>query len=332
MKDVTLLYLLSKRQISTYSMKRIPVFVMGLMLFIVFVFVMTLRASAETSYLYGEQSNLIIWVSIGLLFITVAIFLMHELFVKEEIKNANLALNLQRLEMENEHFHEINSIYEDIRAWRHEYNNNLIVLRDLTRQGNKERILSYIDNISNEPLQFESTLQTGNFILDSIVSAKLGLAQKRGIEVSIQAVYPRKHRINDNDLCTIVGNLLDNAIEACGFPSKAPKQNSNEILEQAQDREQEEAIKEKFERRYIDFEFLAKGKNIVISVQNSYFHEVKMSNERFVSRKDGKFHGIGLSLLDSVVHKYNGHIMRNHENGVFKTYVILPLVTSDEVI
>lgn len=299
--------MLSKKQISIRNLQKIPMFIIGLILSMVFIFLIMLRASAKILYLGDEQGSLTVWASIGLLFVTIAIFFIYELFVKEEAKNANLALSLQRLKLENEHFNEINSIYTDIRAWRHEYNNNLIVLRDLAKQGSKEKMLEYIDSISAEPLNFESSLQTGNFILDSIVSSKLGLAQKYGIEVSIQAVYPKDNSIDDNDLCAIVGNLLDNAIEACGLPSKISEQLESE-------------------RRYINFEFLVKGKNIVISVQNSYFHEIIQNNGRYISRKNKTFHGIGLSLLDSVVHKYNGHIMRKHENGVFETFIILPLV------
>ena len=300
--QVSLLYLLSKKHIPIRELGKIPTTIIGLVTAIIFMFVMVLRASLDAPNADDGHGGLLVLTSIVLLLITIAVFLMNELFVKEEAKNANLAMSLQRMELERGFFNEIDTIYKDIRAWRHEYRNNLIALRDLIHLEDKEKILAYIDKISGEPLQFETTLQTGNLILDAIVSSKLGLAQSKGIEVSVQAVYPKSNTIEDNDLCTIVGNLLDNAIEAC---------NEAELSS---------------ERKYVDFSFLAKGKNLVISVKNSYFHEVKLDNGRYVSIKGGLFHGIGVPLLDSVVHKYNGHVLRSHDKGVFETNIIIPLV------
>ena len=304
--QVSLLYILSKKHVSIRNLQKIPTIVIGLVISIIFGFTLVIRASVAVPELGTEQSNLLIWASIGLLFIIIAIFLMYELFVKEEAKNANLAMNLQRLELERGFFNEINVIYSNIRVWRHEYRNNLIVLRDLVCSGEKDKILDYIDKISGDPLRFETTLHTENLILDAIVSSKVGLAQKQDIEVSIQAVYPKDNCIDDTDLCTIVGNLLDNAIEACGEPNQASA------------------------RRFVDFAFLTKGKNIVISVRNSYFHEIKQENGRYATRKERLFHGIGLSLLDSVVRKYSGHVIRNHENGIFETHIIIPLLPPDK--
>ena len=300
--QVSLLYLLSKKHVPNRKLGKIPTTIIGLVTAIIFVFVMVLRASIDTPDVNTVQSGLFVLTSIVLLLITISVFMMNELFVMEEAKNANLAISLQRMELERGFFNEIDTIYKDIRAWRHEYRNNLIALRNLIHLEDKEKILAYIDKISGEPLRFETTLQTGNLILDAIVSSKLGLAQKKGIEVAVQAVYPKSNTIEDNDLCTIVGNLLDNAIEACGEAGPSS------------------------ERRYIDFSLLVKGKNLVISVHNSFFHEIRQNNGRYESSKVGPHHGIGLGLIDSTVNKYGGHVMRWHENSVFITNIIIPLV------
>ena len=300
--QVTLLYILSKKQIPLRSIGKIPAFVIGLVTVILFVFGIMVRLSFASPDLSTELSRVFILTSMTFLIITIGLFFMYELFVNEEARNNNLAMSLQRLELERGFFNEIDAIYKDIRAWRHEYKNNLIALRNLIDNEDKEKIIAFVEKISGEPIQLESTLQTGNLILDAIVSSKLGLAQRKNIEVDILAVYPNNNCIDDNDLCTVVGNLLDNAIEACG-----------EDCEHA-------------ERRFIDFAFLAKGKNLVITVNNSFFHELKQENGKYYSMKDGLFHGIGLPLLDSIVHKYNGHIMRTNENGIFCSKIVIPLV------
>ncbi|MCL1994783.1 MAG: GHKL domain-containing protein [Defluviitaleaceae bacterium] len=315
MMQVVLLYTLSKRHISIHSIQKIPTIIVGIVMAVIFVFALVIRAGIDTIYLDNEQSSMLIWASVGLLFIIIAIFLVYEMFVREEAKNTDLVMSLQRVELERGFFNEINSVYTDIRVWRHEYMNNLTVLRDLAQYERKDKIISYIDKISGEPAHFKTALHTGNLILDAIVSSKLALAQKQGIEVNIHAVYPKDNSIDDSDLCIIIGNLLDNAIEACGALSL----------------ESDKGMDIASERRFIDFVFLAKGKNLFISVKNSYFTEIKQDKGRYITRKDSLFHGIGLQLLDAVIRKYDGHVMRNHEKGVFETNIILPLVPSGEI-
>ena len=320
MIQVSLLYLLSKKHVSIRDIQIIPAIIIGLVIVIVIAFAIMLRVSVQTPY--DEQSSLLVWSSVGLLCVTIAIFLLYELFVKEETKNANLMMNLHRLEMERGFIDEINAIYADIRAWRHEYNNNMNALKELVLHGNKDEILTYLHRISGKPLHFDTTLQSSNLILDSLVNSKMGLAKKHNIEVSIQAIYPKENPIEYSDLCTIVGNLLDNAIEAC-MPPKTSRDNPSD---EASGQELAHPCQNTPEKRFIKFELLAKGKNLVISVQNSYFHEIRQDKGRYLSSKGGLFNGLGLSLLDSAVSKYSGHIMRNHENGVFETHVIIPLV------
>ena len=162
-----------------------------------------------------NQNRLMIWLATGLLSILVVVFLLYEMFVREASDNIDLSAKLQRLELESHFINEIDVLYSDIRTWRHEYKNNMIALRALAEHGNIERITDYIDKLDKRPSRDGETLQTGNLILDAVVSSKLWFARNRGIDVSIQVVYPASNPIDDNGLCAIAGNLLDNAIEAC---------------------------------------------------------------------------------------------------------------------
>lgn len=305
MIQIIAFYILSKKQKVFRDIKRGPTLVLGGAVILDFLSLIWIRIFIETSGITMELNNLLVALAIGSLLIMIAIFLMFELFIREEAANIDLAVRLQRLELESQFYKEIDAMYSDMRTWRHEYKNNLTVIRSFITNDEKEKVLQYLDTIASESSRNNITLQTGNLVLDAIVSSKLWLAQSHQIEVTMQAVYPENNRISDNDLCAIIGNLLDNAIEAC------------------------ERIHNMSVRKFINFVLLVKNQNLLISISNSYNNEVKYEGERYLTTKKGRFHGIGISYVDDIVKKYDGHVQRSLKPGIFDTQVMLPLIAPE---
>ncbi|MDR0221288.1 MAG: GHKL domain-containing protein [Lachnospiraceae bacterium] len=252
---------------------------------------------------FDERANhIMLWQSLGLMVIMVGIFLMYEVFMQEGKRIADLTAQLQRLEIETGFFRELDAMQSDLRTWRHEYQNNLIALRALAEDGEHEKVLEYLDSISIPSQRDETLLQTGNSVLDAVVSSKLLLARSKGIEVSLQAVYPEEHNIEDGDFCAIIGNLLDNAIDA------------------------NERIGETECLRFISFSLLVKGKNLAISIINSYEGEIVRVGDHLPTVKDERYHGIGIRYVDAIVDKYHGHVLREYQDGIFETHIMIPLI------
>jgi sensor histidine kinase regulating citrate/malate metabolism len=306
MLQVVVFYVLAKKHVKFQNSQKRPAIVLGGLAIVDFVFLFMIRMYVESPDLSPKQNHLLVWLAIGALVVMVAIFIIYELFIREEIKNVELAMKLQRLELESSFFKEIDNIYSDMRTWQHEYKNNLSSLRALVDNGEKEKALDFISNMHGEVYKKQIVLQTGNLVLDSIVSSKLWLAQSKNIEVNIQAAYPENNRISDNDLCAIAGNLIDNAIEACV------------------------RMEESTEKKFIDFLLMIKGKNLLLSIRNSYNNELKRKGKRYLTVKREPFHGIGILHVDSIVDKYQGHVLRSQENGVFETNIMLPLLPLNE--
>ena len=305
MIQVIVFYVLAKKHHSIRNLQKSSAIVLCIAAIIDFVFLIMIRAYIEIPDLSAQQSHFLVWLAIGSLLIMVTIFLMYEMFVREESMNVELAIKLQRLEMETQFFKEIDAMYTDMRKWRHDYKNNLIALRALVEHREIEKLLKYVDNILCEPSKNHVTLQTGNLVLDAVVSSKLWLAQSQNIEVSIQAVYIENNGIEDNDLCAITGNLLDNAIEAC------------------------ERMSENNHKKFINFTLMFKGKSLFITISNSYNNELRRSGERYFTVKKEKYHGMGIIHVDSIVNKYRGHVLRSQKHGIFETHVMLPLLSID---
>jgi len=298
--QVVLFYILAKKHYRLRELQKRPLIVLtcaASMVFICFLFMFS-----SLSDIGDNTNNMLVRLAVGLMIILIGIFSMYEMFIREETRNIDLSTRLQRLEMESQYFKELGVIQADLRTWRHEYKNNLIALRALVEDGSLDKTLEYLDRISIESFQERAMLHTGNPVLDAVVSSKLMLARSCGIDIGIHVVYPENNSIEDNDLCAIAGNLLDNAIEAC------------------------ERMSSSEQTRSLVFSLLVQGKNLSLSIINSYDGEIKRVGKKFLTIKDDQFHGIGLQYVDSIVDKYQGHVLREYKDGIFETHVMLPLI------
>ena len=195
---------------------------------------------------------------------------------------------------------EVQNIYQTMRAWRHDYHNHMQAIKALLSMGKKEELSEYLDNLEKDLDGIDIAIRTGNVGLDAILSSKVSIARKNNIEVNCTAKVPQDLKVSDVHLCAIVGNLLDNAIEAC-----------EKITEGAAPR---------FIRIYIG---LFKSQ-LYISVSNATCEKHRRRLSELVTSKLGE-HGFGLRRIDKLAEKYDGYVNRKNEPGIFATEVMLPL-------
>lgn len=202
-------------------------------------------------------------------------------------------------ELVDRHYNEVETMYRKMRGWRHDYHNHIQVLKAHMSLSQYEQAEDYLDRLEEDLTSVDTVLKTGNVMVDAILNSKLTMIQEKKIAVDATAIVPEEISISGIDLSVLIGNLLDNAMEAC-----------MELDEE----------KERFIRIYIDII----KKQLYISVTNSMAGKVERTGSGFLSRKTGS-HGFGLLRIDSIVDKYGGFLNRQTEDGVFATEVTLPL-------
>ena len=202
-------------------------------------------------------------------------------------------------ELVDKHYGEVESMYRKMRGWRHDYHNHIQTLKAHMELKHYKEAEDYLVMLAEDLMTVDTVLKTGNVMVDAILNSKLALLREREIAVNVTAVVPEVVAISGVDLSVLIGNLLDNAMEACM---------------QIEDKE------ERFVRIYIDI----LKKQLYISVTNSVKGTVGKHGARYLSSKNG-LHGFGLIRIDSIVAKYHGYINRQSEQGVFATEIMLPL-------
>lgn len=130
-------------------------------------------------------------------------------------KKTYLKLIEYQTEQSEKHLNEVRSIHKEMRGYKHDFHHHLQTLKGQLEAGEVERALAYIEQLDNQLRNVDTLLKTGNISLDAILSAKIAQAKAENIAVTVKANVPDQLTISDLELSIIIGNLLDNAIEAC---------------------------------------------------------------------------------------------------------------------
>lgn len=195
---------------------------------------------------------------------------------------------------------EVQNLYMTMRGWRHDYHNHLQSMKAYVEMGQYEKLDDYIGLLEEDLDHINQLVETGNVNLDAILNSKISYALSKEIEVEYKAVCPPSLSISDIDLCALIGNLIDNAVESC---EKVQKENGKAYI-----------------RIYIGIF----KKQLYISVTNATNEVVRKMDNEYITKKRGN-HGFGLKRINLVVEKYNGYINRQNEPGVFVTEIMLPM-------
>ncbi len=196
------------------------------------------------------------------------------------------------------HFQEVENMYRQMRGWRHDYRNHIQAMKAYAACGDLESITAYLDALDTDLSAVDTVIKTGNPMTDAILNSKISLARSRNITVEADADIPFSLNIPELDLCTIIGNLFDNAIEA-----------SMELPE---------------EKRMIRVYMEMKNTQLYLSFTNLTAGKKLIKYGQLFRTSKGEGHGLGLMRIDSIVAKLDGYLSRNSEDGAFTTELLLP--------
>ena len=215
-------------------------------------------------------------------------------------KKAEKRIAAYQHELIETHYREVENMYRQIRGWRHDYRNHIQAMKAYAASENWDAVKRYLDLLDEDLTTVDTVIKTGNPMTDAILNSKISLAKSKGIKVVADAHIPVKLKSSEIDLCCIIGNLFDNAIEA-----------SLKLAEE-----------NRVVRVYMDM----RNTQLYISFTN-FTADKKLKKEGgiFKSTK-GEGHGFGLKRIDAIVKRHDGYISRNSEDGAFTTEILLPQV------
>ena len=198
------------------------------------------------------------------------------------------------------HYQEVENMYRQIRGWRHDYRNHIQLMKVLAANGDMEGIKAYLDELDTDLNTVDTVVKTGNKMADAILNSKISLARSKDIEVQVDAHIPVQLKMSELDLCCIIGNLFDNAMEAS---MELPK-----------------------EKRRIRVYMDMKGTQLYISFTNFTAGKKLVKVGKLFRTTKGDGHGFGLVRMDNIIERLDGYLSRNSEDGAFTTEILIPQV------
>lgn len=207
------------------------------------------------------------------------------------------------MEMRNalleENYRGLSAAYSANAKVYHDFNNHMNVLYQFLIRSDSRSALEYLGSISDPIKSLLERTWTGNEVIDVIINSKLKKMQENHIETSINVEFPNNSDILPSDICTILSNLLDNAIEAC-----LRNQNS--------------------ENKWVHITIRKINAMLIFKIENGNEEAPKTRNMRLVTSKaDERFHGWGLKSVESAVGKYEGVMKHTIEANKFQVVVTL---------
>ncbi len=213
-------------------------------------------------------------------------------------KKTYLKLVEYQTEQSEKHLNEVRSIHKEMRGYKHDFHHHLQTLKGQLEAGEVDRALAYIEQLDGQLMNVDTLLKTGNVSLDAVLSAKLEQAKAENIAVTVKANVPDTLTVSDVELSIIVGNLLDNAIEACRM-----------------------AVGERFIRIFMSM----KGNMLYFSMLNAASAKRKKTGSLFATHKDG-VHGFGLRRAEAIIEEHGGWVKYNSEDGAFTSEFLVPAI------
>ena len=186
---------------------------------------------------------------------------------------------------------------ENLQRFKHDINNQFISIKELVSSEKYDELKKIISGLSEQLDIKKMYSTTGNIAVDSIINYKLNSITESNVEITTEIAVPETLEVEINDMVSLIGNILDNAIYA---------------------------LKEVGTPKKLYFKLAYNRGRILIKETNNYKTEIQYVNGEIVSAKDNSGeHGFGLKNIEKIVNKYNGYSEINHSSNIFTMNILM---------
>ncbi|KFI92128.1 signal transduction histidine kinase regulating citrate/malate metabolism [Bifidobacterium saguini DSM 23967] len=248
--------------------------------------------------IFGSNSEHLLAFNLIVFWLVTLNYILTYLSTTELKRNAEMAAVNTRLNAQVEQFERSRASIDQFRKERHEMKNTYFYIDSLVKRHEYTTLEQYLDTELNFRLTSMDEINTGNPTLDLVLTQKIGEARRAHIAVTTNLTVPANLPFNDQDLCALMLNLLDNAIDA--------------------------SVKKAEGQRELHIEIQQVKGFLRISIGNRSAHDV-LSNNRLLrtTKRDAQHHGIGLRVVRAIVNQYDGMIDMQYQDGFFVVNVLM---------
>ncbi len=231
--------------------------------------------------------------------------LFQDMIYTSRVKSERVVLQNQVSSMQ-EHMEEMERVYAEIRGMKHDMKNTIAIIGQLSTEENRE-LKEYLADLNNTFDRLEMRFKTGNTVADTLLNMKYHEAVRVIPDLKMETdmlMFPQTLKIHSYDIGIILGNAIDNAVEACRRV-KEEDRNADTFIRLAS---------------------VQKGKFLVLTIINSFDGKLFQKSQAefpITVKADKENHGMGLRNMKNTVEKYHGTIDFKVEGGTFILSVMM---------
>lgn len=235
--------------------------------------------------------------AIGFLFLNVMIVYIFDTIIdKYKFMQEHTQLQHQ-MDYQDANYEKVVHSFKSIKRIIHDTNQQFLYIEECIKRNELTAAMEHIKTTLNKVEGAYQRVNTGNLVIDALITNTLNIGQANGIRIDTKLyLWSQEIHIDRYDLCVVIGNMLDNAIEA------------SKKLTIAED-------------RYILIKIHSAESSLIIHISNHMDNEVAHLHSQ---KPTPEFHGIGLTNIARICDKYGGHMTIETENKVFNNMVLLP--------
>ena len=243
-----------------------------------------------------ENDKVAVAVCICMLISNLSIFYLYQGMIKSYIHMWERDIYKQQTALYQNQLEIIMESQNRIRSLRHDMKNHILALQAVVKNGSKEEVQEYLQGMQEFMVNPAEYVMTGNENIDSLLNYKIGKAKEMLYAVETKINIPEKLNLNSFDLSVVLGNLLDNALEA--------------------------AVQT--EEKRMEIEMSAEKGVMFLHIRNSYNGKSLGNNGILQTTKaDRQNHGMGMKNVQTIVEKYHGDMDVACDHGYFEVDVLL---------
>lgn len=248
----------------------------------------------------SEQITLLLISSFGMFGMNIVVFYFINDIVDRETQMYEDRIFRFQVKKQAEMYRFISENYDKQRRNTHEYKNQISCIETLMKRGQFSKLEEYIKGVSSKLDKEVDAIDTNNIIVNAILNTKYQEAEESGIVFVLRVNDLSELRIKDEDIVTILSNLLNNAIEACK--------------------------KCDVSRRILKLKFVKEDGMIKLGIRNTFDHTIFYENGEIKSTKlvSVEEHGVGIKNIIEIIEKYDGSYVIEHDDREFYFSIIIP--------
>ena len=215
------------------------------------------------------------------------------------VSSARLAQAKAQIAMQTEYYDMLSVQINEVRSVRHDVRHFIGALKRLSDEGQYEELSRFLNEYAAKADPSPLPVFCENVVANSILGYYFLQLKEYGIPLHCACQIPKQLSVSDSDLCVVLGNALENAMEAC------------RKLENP-------------EARFVSAEARAVKGQLLIKITNAYNGFLNQRDDRYLTTKDSPYHGIGLQNIKKVVDAYKGFVKTEHSGTVFTLMAAFP--------